>query len=156
MQSLNEYLIIEIAEIDVWVPITDARTDVIAKKHDNLFFIPDACEILELMKIPNPIACWTVAKSKSFLMMWLIFNLRNMNANDAKADMITTIPTTMGIKRNVTPIIFALDFSPVLMFQSNRIFLMQCIHKYLLQLPSRRGCWVAMETPGALLSTSTT
>ena len=124
MQSLNEYLIIEIAEIDVWVPITDARTDVIAKKHDNLFLIPDACEILELMKIPNPIACWTVAKSKSFLMMWLIFNLRKMNANDTKADMITTIPNTVGIKRNLTPIIFALNFSPVLIFQSNQIFLM--------------------------------
>ena len=108
MQSLNDYLIIEIAEIDVWVPITDARTDVIAKKHDSLFLIPDAWEILELMKIPNPIACWTVAKSKSFLMMWLIFNLRNMNANEARSDMITTIPDTMGTKRNITPI-FALN-----------------------------------------------
>ena len=48
MQSSNKYLIIEIAEIDVWVPITDAATDVIAKKHVNLFLNPDANEILEL------------------------------------------------------------------------------------------------------------
>ena len=114
---------IEIAVIDVWVPITDARTDEIAKKHVNLFLNPIACDILELTKIPNPIACWTVAKSKSFLMMWLIFNLRKMNANDAKSDMITTIPDTMGIKRNVTPIIFALNFCPVLILQNNQIFL---------------------------------
>ena len=50
-----------------------------------------------------------------------------MNANDAKADMITTIPNTMGIKRNSTPIIFALNFSPVLMFQSNQIFVMHTL-----------------------------
>ena len=127
MQSSNEYLIIEIAEIDVWVPIMDAWTDVIAKKHVNWFLNPDACEILELTKIPNPIACWTVAKSKSFLIMWLIFNLRKMNAKDAKADMITTIPNTMGIKRNVTPIIFALNVNPVFIFQSNQIFLMHTL-----------------------------
>ena len=78
MQPVNEYLIIEIAEIDVWVPITDARTDVIAKKHVNLFLNPDACEIIEVTKIPNPMACWTLAKIKSFLIMWLIFNLTKM------------------------------------------------------------------------------
>ena len=50
-----------------------------------------------------------------------------MNANEAKADMITTIPDTMGIKRNVTPIIFALNFSPFLIFQSNQIFLMHTL-----------------------------
>ena len=75
MQPVNEYLIIEIAVIDAWFPITDARTDVIAKKHVNLFLTPDACEIIEVTKIPNPMACWTLAKIKSFLIMWLIFNL---------------------------------------------------------------------------------
>ena len=143
---------IEIAEIDVWVPIMDAWTDVIAKKHVNWFLNPDACEILELTKIPNPIACWTVAKSKSFLMMWLIFNLRKMNANDAKADMITTIPNTMGIKRNVTPIIFALNVNLVLKFQSNQIFL---VHTLVYTNIFYNCQAVTMETPGALLSTST-
>ena len=78
MQLVNEYLIIEIAAIDAWFPSTDARTDVIAKKHDNLFLNPDACEIIEVTKIPNPMAFWTLAKIKSFLIMWLIFNLTTM------------------------------------------------------------------------------
>ena len=36
MQSVNEYLVIEIADTDVWVPIADARIDVVVKKHVNM------------------------------------------------------------------------------------------------------------------------
>ena len=111
MKYVNDYLIIEIADKDVWVPIIDARTDVTTKKQVNLFLTPDACETIELTKIPNPMACWIVAKSKSFLMMWLIFNLNKMNAHEAMADMITTVPSKIGIKK--IPFIFALNFSPV-------------------------------------------
>jgi hypothetical protein len=89
---------------------------VITKKHVNLFLNPDACETKELTKIPNPMACWTVAKHKSFLIIWLIFNL-SAKLKDGRADMITTIPNTIGIKRNVTSI-FAPNFKPVLIFES--------------------------------------
>ena len=40
MQSVNEYLVIEIAATDVCVPIADARTDVAAKKHVSMFLSP--------------------------------------------------------------------------------------------------------------------
>ena len=76
----------------------------IAKKQVNLFLNPDTYATIQQTLIPNPMACWTVAKSKSFLMMTLIFKLQKMNANEAKADMITVIPNKIGIKRTVTPI----------------------------------------------------
>ena len=61
----------------------------------------------------------------------------------------------MGIKRNVTPIIFALNVNPVFIFQSNQIFLMHTL-VYTTQVSIFYNCQaVTMETPGALLNTST-
>ena len=74
MQSVNEYLVIEIADTDVWVPIADARIDVVVKKHVNMFLSPYTIKATEKTKIPYPIACCAVAKSNIFFMTWLICN----------------------------------------------------------------------------------
>ena len=102
MQSVNEYLVIEIADRDVWVPIADARIDVVAKKHVNMFLSPYLNKTSETTKIPNPIACCAVAKSNIFLMTWLICNPLKMNAKHIKAEMTTNIPIAIGIQRNAT------------------------------------------------------
>ena len=102
MQSVNEYLVIEIADTDVWVPIADARIDVAAKKHVNMFLSSYTNKIREKTKIPNPIACCAVAKSNIFLMTWLICIPLKMNAKHIKADMTTNIPIAIGIQRNAT------------------------------------------------------
>ena len=68
MQSVNEYLVIEIAATDVCVPIADARTDVAAKKHVSMFLSPYTNETTETTKIPYPMTCCAVAKSNIFLM----------------------------------------------------------------------------------------
>ena len=52
MQSVNEYLVIEIAATDVCVPIADARTDVAAKKHVNMVLSPYTHKATEKTKIP--------------------------------------------------------------------------------------------------------
>ena len=83
-----------------------------AIKHVNTFLNPDANETIELTKIPNPMTCCPVARSKIFLMMWLIFNLLKTKRKHAKADMITNIPNAIGMKRNVTPI-FAKDVNRI-------------------------------------------
>ena len=108
MQSVNEYLVIEIADTDAWVPIADARIDVAAKKHVNMFLSPYTTKTMEQTKIPYPRACWAVAKSNIFLMTWWICNRRKMNAKQVKAKMTTNIPIAIGIQRNVTSI-FALN-----------------------------------------------
>ena len=108
MQSVNEYLVIEIADTDVWVPIADTRIDMAAKKHVNLFLSPYTNKTTEQTKIPYPMACWAVAKSNIFLMTWLICNRPKMNAKHVKAKMTTNIPIAIGIQRNVTSI-FALN-----------------------------------------------
>ena len=104
MQSVNEYLVIEIADIDVWVPIADARIDVAAKKHVNMFLSPYTNKTMEQTKIPYPMACWVVAKSNIFLMTWLICNLLKMIAKHVKAEMTTNIPIAIGIKINLNSI----------------------------------------------------
>ena len=58
---------IEIADMDVWVPIADARIDVNAKKHVNMFLSLYTNKTMEQIKIPYPIACWAVAKSNIIL-----------------------------------------------------------------------------------------
>ena len=124
MQSVNEYLVIEIADIDVWVPIADARIDVAAKKHVNIFLSPYTNETIEKTKIPYPMACWAVAKSNIFLMTWLICNPPKMNAKHVKAEITTNIPIAIGIQRNVTSI-FVLNL--VLKFESNQVYLMEAL-----------------------------
>ena len=116
MQSVNEYLVIEIADTDVWVPIADARIDMAAKKHVNMFLSPYTNKTTETTKIPYPIVCCAVAKSNIFLMTWLICNPPKMNAKHVKAEMTPNIPTAIGIQRNVTSI-FALN--SVSKFESN-------------------------------------
>ena len=90
-----KYLMIEIAVIDAWVPCDDARIDAIFKKHINLFLNPFPYKIKEHKKVAYPMACCIVAKSKSFLMMWLIFNFTNMNPKHDKAVMIPNIPVAI-------------------------------------------------------------
>ena len=124
MQSVNEYLVIEIADIDVWVPIADARIDVAAKKHVNIFLSPYTNETIEKTKIPYPMACWAVAKSNIFLMTWLICNPPKMNAKHVKAEITTNIPIAIGIQRNVTSI-FVLNL--VSKFESNQVYLMDAL-----------------------------
>ena len=73
--EMNSYLVIEIADIDVWVPTADARIDVDAKKHVNIFLSPYRKEKTVETKIPYPTACCAVAISNIFLMTRLICNL---------------------------------------------------------------------------------
>ena len=124
MQSVNEYRVIEIADIDVWVPIPDARIDVAAKKQVNMFLSPYFNKITEKTKIPYPMACCAVAKSNIFLMTWLICNPTKMNAKHVKAEMTTNIPIAIGIQTNVTSI-FALNL--VSKFESNQLYLMDAL-----------------------------
>ena len=127
MQSVNGYLVIEIADTDVWVPIADARIDVIAKKHVNMFLSPYPTKTKEQTKIPYPRACWAVAKSNIFLMTWWICNRRKMNAKHVKAKMTTNIPIAIGIQRNVTSI-FALNL--VSKFENNQVCMSLWTHYY--------------------------
>ena len=127
MQSVNEYLVIEIAATHVWVPIADARIDVAAKKHVNMFLSPYTNKTMEQTKIPYPMACWTVAKSNIFLMTWWICNCRKMNAKHVKAKMTTNIPITIGIQRNLTSI-FALNL--VSKFENNQVCMSLWTHYY--------------------------
>ena len=129
MQSVNDYLVIEIADTDAWVPIADARIDVAAKKHVNMFLSPYTTKTMEQTKIPYPRACWAVAKSNIFLMTWWICNRRKMNAKHVKAKMTTNIPIAIGIQRNATTI-FALNL--VSIFESNQVYLMDAFPNYLL------------------------
>ena len=124
MQSVNEYLVIEIADTDAWVPIADARIDVAAKKHVNMFLSPYTTKTMEQTKIPYPRACWAVAKSNIFLMTWWICNRRKMNAKQVKAKMTTNIPIAIGIQRNVTSI-FALNL--LSKFESNQVYLLDAL-----------------------------
>ena len=124
VQSVNEYLVIDIAATDVWVPIPDARIDVADKKHVNMFFSPYTIKTIEKTKIPYPIACCAVAKSNIFFMTWLICNRPKMNAKHVKAKMTTNIPIAIGIQRNVTSI-FALN--SVSKFESNQVYLMDTL-----------------------------
>ena len=135
MHSVNEYLVIEIADTDVWVPIADARSDVTAKKHVNMFLSPYTNKITETTKIPYPMACCAVAKSNIFLMTWLICNPLKMNVKHVKADMTVNIPIVIGIQRNVTSIIFA--FNLVSKFESNQVYLMDelILMSYVLTFP---------------------
>ena len=144
MQSVNEYLIIEIAATDVCVPIADARTDVAAKKHVSMFLSPYTNETTETTKIPYPMTCCAVAKSNIFLMTWLICNPPEMNAKHVKAEMTPNIPIAIGIQINVTSI-FAVNL--VSKFESNQVYLMDAIIlMYYQHLADRRVCWVAIET----------
>ena len=148
LQSVNVYLVIEIADINVWVPIADARIDVAAKKHVNMFLSPYTNKTTEKTKIPYPMACCAVAKSNIFLMTWLICNPLKMNAKHAKAETTINIPIAIGIQRNVTSIF---SFNLVSKFESNQVYLMDAIMiMYYYYLPDRRVCWVAMETFQAL------
>ena len=149
MQSVNEYLVIEIADTDVWVPIADTRIDVAAKKHVNMFLSPYTNKTTEQTKIPYPMACWAVTKSNIFLMTWLICNRPKMNAKHVKAEMTTNIPIAIGIQRNVTSI-FALNL--VSKFESNQVYLLDALIQIYVLCRDRRVCWVAMETFQALLS----
>ena len=144
MHSVNEYLVIEIADTDVWVPIADARSDVTAKKHVNMFLSPYTNKTTETTKIPYPMACCAVAKSNIFLMTWLICNPLKMNAKHAKAETTINIPIAIGIQRNVTSIF---SFNLVSKFESNQVYLMDAIIlMYYQHLADRRVCWVAIET----------
>ena len=144
LQSVNEYLVIEIAATDVWVPITDARIDVAAKKHVNMFLSSYTNETTETTKIlypmksnfqerPDlgnyfyPMACCVLAKSNIFLMTWWICNCRKMNAKHVKAKMTTNIPITIGIQRNLTSI-FALNL--VSKFENNQVCMSLWTHYY--------------------------
>ena len=49
---MNTYLVIEIADRDVWVPIADAIVDVAAKKHVNMVLSPYTHKATEKTKIP--------------------------------------------------------------------------------------------------------
>ena len=124
MQSVNEYLVIEIAATDVWVPIPDARIDVADKKHVNTFLSPYTIKNIEKTKIPYPIACCAVAKSNIFFMTWFICNRLKMNAKHVKAEMTTNIPIAVGIQRNVTSI-FALNI--VSKFESDQAYLIDAL-----------------------------
>ena len=124
MQSVNDYLVIEIADTDVWVPIADARIDVAVKKHVNMFLSPFTIKTTEKTKIPYPIACCAVAKSNIFFMTWLICNRLKMNAKHVKAEMTTNIPIAVGIQRNVASM-FALNL--VSKFEINQVYLMDAL-----------------------------